>query len=484
MSGVVRSVGSEDNGDWKVVHRDFDSFGLQQDFRLETDDTQPDINERSEFKGDISEAALLAVPLFFNGGEWDADAQIYVLGGRFYDPYSGRWVTDNGGENGYKFGDNNPSRERLLGETVSAGMLDDFSYYLNPFNNDEGGLGFAFGVGKTLGWTAFVAGSAGAGIIGGAGLLMTAGGYSATTAYATATGGAIAGGTAAAMQTYAANPNAGLHEYAFGVGLGAGFGGLAPIGGFADLGGSLLGGAIDAGTGGDFFGNGLQFGGLVGGIAGGGLQSGWRAVAWQGGGAAIGGGIGYAYGGDVSSTLLGANLGSLGGGIAHGGYQTLRTLSSNSQVDDVLRATQRGVADTGRVGLFKSMKLWFKHRALISQLKQGDDVSLSSIAVGHSKEAVFGLMGDLTAASSREIALLRTKAGTVLRMGSASAVTRKGATLVIAHSHPNGKLGLSPEDYITVFLNQKYKQKSTIVVGPTGAWRRYSSSQEIQGGNF
>lgn len=123
---------------------------------------------------------------------------------------------------------------------------------------------------------------------------------------------------------WAANPNAGLHEYAFSAGLGAGFGGLLPVGGFADLGGSLLGGGIEASAGGEFFGNGLQFGGLVGSIAGGSLQNGWRAVAWQGGGAAVGGGVGYGYGGDASSALIGANLGSLGGGIGQGGYQALR----------------------------------------------------------------------------------------------------------------------------------------------------------------
>jgi len=282
-----------------------------------------------EFLGDTNEsnpdeAALLAVPVFYAGGEWDAEAQLYVMGGRFYDPYAGRWVTDGGGENGYKFADNNPVRERVIGETVYSGMFDDYSYYLNPLNNDPGVGGYFFGAGKVLGWTAFAAGSAGAGIIYGAGVLTTAAGYGTTTAYATATGGAVAGGTAAAMQTYAANPNAGLHEYAFGVGLGAGFGGLLPVGGFADLGGSLLGGGIEAAAGGDFYGNGLQFGGLVGGIVGGGLSNGWRAVAWQGGGAAIGGGVGYAYGGDASSALLGANLGSLGGGIAQVRYQGLR----------------------------------------------------------------------------------------------------------------------------------------------------------------
>lgn len=126
------------------------------------------------------------------------------------------------------------------------------------------------------------------------------------------------------MPATKSSPAAGLHEYAFNVGLGSAFGGLVPVGGYADLGGSLLGGGLEAAAGGEFFGNGLQFGGLIGGIAGGGLQQGRRAVAWQGGGAVLGGGVEYAYGGDANSTLLGANLGSFAGGIAQGAYQGFR----------------------------------------------------------------------------------------------------------------------------------------------------------------
>lgn len=173
--------GSESGGNWQIVHRSFDAFGLQNSFPYEADGT------KAEFKGDLAAAHLLAAPILYAGGEWDEHAQLYVLGGRFYDPYSGRWVTDGGSENGYKFGDNNPVRERVIGETVYSGMFEDYSYYLNPLNNDLGLVGTAFGVGKALGWTAFAVGSAGAGIISGAGLLTTAG-FSTTTAYAAATG--------------------------------------------------------------------------------------------------------------------------------------------------------------------------------------------------------------------------------------------------------------------------------------------------------
>ena len=105
-----------------------------------------------------------------------------------------------------------------------------FAHYLNPFHNDPG-TGWFFGTGKVLGWSMFVVGSAGAGILSGGSSVAAIFGVSQATGYTLATAGAVAGGKAAAMQTYAANPNAGLHEYAFGVGLGAGFGGYAPIGG-------------------------------------------------------------------------------------------------------------------------------------------------------------------------------------------------------------------------------------------------------------
>lgn len=183
-AGVIRSVGSEASGTWKVVHRSFDEYGLVNGFPYVTDNEDPNFGTRPQFLGDTTEAALLAVPVFYAGGEWDADAQVYVMGGRFYEPYSGRWITDLGGENGYKFGDNNPTRDRTIGDTVYAGMFADYSYYVSPLNNDPGAGGVAFGVGKALGWTGFVVGSAGAGLIGGA-AAITAGAQVAGTTVGT-----------------------------------------------------------------------------------------------------------------------------------------------------------------------------------------------------------------------------------------------------------------------------------------------------------
>jgi hypothetical protein len=93
-------------------------------------------------------------------------------------------------------------------------------------------------------------------------------------------------------------------------------------------------------------------------------------------------------------------------------------------------------------------------------------------------------MGELTTASGRELALLRTEEGRILRLGMPGHVTIRGAIRVVAHTHTNGRIGLSPDDYLAIFLNPKRKHRSTIIVGPSGMWRRYGSNQEILGGNF
>jgi len=120
----------------------------------------------------------------------------------------------------------------------------------------------------------------------------------------------------------------------------------------------------------------------------------------------------------------------------------------------------------------------------IARLK-GGEVLLASTAVSRTKAAVFGLMGELTAATGAEVALLRMSQGRVLRLGFSDVkeVPAIGALRVIAHSHPSGKLGISGDDFRVAFLDPKRKQRSTIVVGPSGDWRRYTSDQKILGGN-
>src|SRR5262249_22203556 len=121
------------------------------------------------------------------------------------------------------------------------------------------------------------------------------------------------------------------------------------------------------------------------------------------------------------------------------------------------------------------------NRSLIRQLRQGD-VSLDDVEVARTKDATFGLMGKLTAATNREIALIRTQEGLVLRMGQSGTISAAGAIRVIAHTHPSAILGISADDFTTIFLSRLHK--STIVVGPKGFWRRYASNQVVLGGNL
>jgi len=154
----------------------------------------------------------------------------------------------------------------------------------------------------------------------------------------------------------------------------------------------------------------------------------------------------------------------------------------------MVAATQRGGVQTPTLGFVDRWRLWWKHRKLLGQLKQGD-VLLDSVGVARTKSDVFGLMGELTASGGREVALLRTSGGLVLRrgyiMGGKEVLNFAGASRVIAHTHPDGRLGLSVLDYLNIFKPiQGGGQRSTIVIGPSGAWRRYTSYQGILGGNF
>ena len=94
-----------------------------------------------------------------------------------------------------------------------------------------------------------------------------------------------------------------------------------PLRGFWQRAGAMVGGGIEKLSGGNFLGRGYQVGGLVGGLAGGfynpktGLDTamGLQSLAWQGGGMAVGGAIGYAATGTFQGTLLGMNFGMMGG---------------------------------------------------------------------------------------------------------------------------------------------------------------------------
>jgi hypothetical protein len=127
------------------------------------------------------------------------------------------------------------------------------------------------------------------------------------------------------LQAYAANPNASFAEYAISGGFSWLGGAFMPGSGIGGLTGTL-GGAY----GGQYLPGGsstwAQFGGLAGEVSGGGVQGMLRTgvrsalvnMAWEGGGATIGAGLGGLYYGTPEGALFGANIGSFSGGIAQG----------------------------------------------------------------------------------------------------------------------------------------------------------------------
>lgn len=303
--------------------------------------------------------------------------------------------------------------------------------------------------------------------------------------------GAVVGAVHGAISVYINNPNASWGSILLGGALGGVFGAINPAGAIASAVGAAVGSEIAYRSGGSSS-LGFNIGGLVGGLGGGfanGVKAGLQSLAWEGGGAAIGGGIGYAIGGDAQSAFLGATLGMFAGGIGNAGYNLINggasALMSQGGVLRSPSSIQRGLYDSGRVGWLQQWKYWWQYRGLISQLKRHstEGLSLNTIGVSHTKEAVFGLMGKLQAATGREVGLLRMnrgRNGLVLRLGKWREVSSKGAARVLAHTHES-KLGWSGSDIVEIFM--KRGQRSSISIGETGRWRRLSSNEAILGGN-
>jgi YD repeat-containing protein len=276
--------------------------------------------------------ALKLAPDIWRGMTFDPVALIYLSESTGVQPVAGRYISQAGGDsaNPYQFAGGDPVGGPTY-PTWWSSFTDSYSYYINPANDfsdahtawqsgDYLGVydSLNFGIGKLAGWAMFVVGSGGAGAMAGGTML---GG--STTAYVLSSTGVAAGLANGAAGTYASNPNAGIHEYAFSMGLGGGFGGINPFGAYGSLGGGLAGAGIAALAGGDV-GRGYMVGDLVGGMAGGsfndmgrkGFLHGAKFAAVEGSFAAAGGAVGYAYGGSFDSALTGANLGSMAGGAA------------------------------------------------------------------------------------------------------------------------------------------------------------------------
>jgi len=188
--------------------------------------------------------------------------------------------------------------------------------------------------------------------------------------------GAVCGAVNGFFQAIAAN--GGLEEgfalknwksLAFGTAMGALSGFVSPTSGIVGLGGSVAGGFLDMVTGGQFFGKGMQIGGLVGEFAGGFHDA--RKVGKLGrylkytlGGTALGAGTfgagTYARGGSPDqiwrSVRAGANFGFMLGNVGNGVHD-LAANAMGSARRATARATAGGVRATGQRAMAGLRKL-------------------------------------------------------------------------------------------------------------------------------
>ena len=155
------------------------------------------------------------------------------------------------------------------------------------------------------------------------------------------------------------------------------------------------------------------------------------------------------------------------------------------------RATE--VLRTPGVGSFTKVEiaaLRARNRAMIRALEAGEDVHIFNHTQGLRQ-----LMADLTAATGKEVALLRItrgELGRVLRLGTERSVNFSGAIRVIAHTHPSGNLALSLNmelvggrwvltgDVPALMAlesvgraGQVVVPRSSVVIGPSGAAARF-----------
>ena len=131
-----------------------------------------------------------------------------------------------------------------------------------------------------------------------------------------------------------------------------------------------------------------------------------------------------------------------------------------------------------------------RNRAMIRALEAGEDVHIFNQTKGLRQ-----LMADITAATGKEVALLRLsrgELGRVLRLGTERSVNFSGAMRVIAHTHPSGNLALSLNmefmggrwvltgDVPALMAleavgraEQVVVPRSSVVIGPSGAAARF-----------
>jgi len=103
-------------------------------------------------------------------------------------------------------------------------------------------------------------------------------------------------------------------------------------------------------------------------------------------------------------------------------------------------------------------------------------MSLGAMAIRHPVTGVImtsptQLMGELTVATGREVALIRIGNQRFLRLGNSDGVAVIDADRVIAHTHPSGvlKFSVGRDRDVAVFNNPSLKlskQKSSVLIAP------------------
>lgn len=178
QQGTVAAAFADDwfTGMDEVQRFDYDAFG-----RPQFDATQdPSLANR--------------LTMLHAGRDYDTDTKLYYNGRTWNDPATGRFLHENpatGDVNPYRYAGNSPANLPQRGR-ADASWIDyfgeEFGYYVKPWNNQgSAGPDWLWGVGKGLGWAAFVVGTGGAGYLGGGALMG---------AIATAVGKITLGGTA------------------------------------------------------------------------------------------------------------------------------------------------------------------------------------------------------------------------------------------------------------------------------------------------
>jgi hypothetical protein len=255
-------------------------------------------------------------------------------------------------------------------------------------------------------------------------------------------------------------------------------------------GGAVYGGATSYAAGGSLqqvAGNALSGAavGAVAGLAGGAVTGrllganpaaavlGQRVTANAAGGAtagAIGGGFdGYMHTGTLAGTLEGAATGLVYGGVVAGGLT-----AAGAGVRRAFAPRGGRYLDPKSVSDFtlaERLDLRTTHQSLINLLERGRDVSMPSGAASSK------LMGEITAATGREVGLIRVGGKRVLRMGTIDEIDMSDASRVIAHTHPSGDLRFSGvlgggDGDIPMFRLNQPKQRSSGLIAPDGTFIR------------